>query len=125
MEPVLPEDLRRDGAVALLWHDTLEDTSMPLPPWSPEKVASLVREMTFESFQEEVEHLWSRSAEARLLKLYDKVSNLLDGSWMKAQKWNQYVEYILRLTSEVEMRRGTLNIVCIARAIGVRKDELA
>jgi (p)ppGpp synthase/HD superfamily hydrolase len=35
MEPVLPEDLRRDGAVALLWHDTLEDTSMPLPPWSP------------------------------------------------------------------------------------------
>ena len=48
-------------------------------------MASLVREMTFESFQEEVEHLWSRSAEARLLKLYDKVSNLLDGSWMKAQ----------------------------------------
>lgn len=88
-------------------------------------MASLVREMTFESFQEEVEHLWSRFAEARLLKLYDKVSNLLDGSWMKAQKWNQYVEYTLRLTSEVEMRRGTLNIVCIARAIGVRKDELA
>lgn len=43
----------------------------------------------------------------------------------EGSKWNQYVEYTLRLTSEVEMRRGTLNIVCIARAIGVRKDELA
>jgi len=35
----------------------------------------------------------------------------------EGSKWNQYVEYTLRLTSEVEMRRGTLNIVCIARAI--------
>lgn len=40
----------------------------------------IVKEMTFSSFAEEVELLWEQSDTAKLLKLYDKVSNLLDGT---------------------------------------------
>jgi hypothetical protein len=57
----------------------------------------------------------------RALKLYDKVSNLLDGKWMKAEKWNIYVEHTLRLASEVEQLFGELNIVKIATAIASQK----
>ena len=58
---------------------------------------------------------------SKLLKLYDKVSNLLDGNWMKTEKWNIYVEHTLRLAGDVEHVYGTLNIVKIARAIAERK----
>ncbi len=56
------------------------------------------------------------------LKLYDKVSNLLDGAWMKAEKRQLYIAYLELLCDEVEpelARRGyiPLNIITIARAI--------
>lgn len=55
----------------------------------------------------------------RLLKLFDKVSNLLDATWMKRDKWKAYVCHTLRLTDDVERAYGDLNIVRIARAIAV------
>ncbi|MDR3415177.1 MAG: hypothetical protein P4L83_03235 [Nevskia sp.] len=124
-EPALPEELRRNGAIALLWHDTLEDTRLPLPSWSSEKVSSLVAEMTFESFQQEIDHLWERSEEAKLLKLYDKVSNLLDGSWMKTPKWNAYIVHTLKLAEHVQSRWGILNIVRIAHTLCIPRQETA
>ena len=116
-EPSLPLALRKNGSVALLWHDTLEDTKLSLPIDTSDEIAQLVKYMTFASFDEERADLWNHSSEVRLLKLYDKVSNLLDGGWMKVQKWNVYVEHTLRLANDVEQKYGRLNIVKIARAI--------
>lgn len=120
-ESALPQELRQRGSIALLWHDTLEDTSLPLPPSTTEDVASLVKEMSFSSFLEETIELWSKSDEVKLLKLYDKVSNLLDGHWLKNEKWNHYVAHTLRLCAEVEKTYGILNIIKIARAIAILK----
>jgi len=43
--------------------------------------------MTFEGGSEqEIVEIWDKPTEIRLYKLYDKVSNLLDGAWMKDEK---------------------------------------
>ena len=119
-ETALPDDVRRTGYQALLWHDLLEDTGLPLPAETSPAVRQLVEEMTFAGFSEEKEKLWERSDLARLLKLYDKVSNLLDGSWMSGgKKWQDYVAHTLRLVDFVSARYGALNIVKIARVIAV------
>ncbi len=120
-EPNLPFELRKIGFVALLWHDTLEDTTLPLPSSTSDEVAQLVHHMTFDSFEEERIKLWECLPEVRLLKLYDKVSNLLDGNWMKAAKWNIYVDHTLQLATDVEQNFGVLNIVKIAKALAERK----
>lgn len=116
-ETELPEALRITGAQALLLHDVLEDTTAGLPQGCPAEVEKLVREMTFASSDEEMVEIWSRSKETILLKLYDKVSNLLDGAWMPKEKRARYSAYTMRLADEVEKTYGTLNIVRIARAI--------
>lgn len=120
-ESALPLDLRQKGSIALLWHDTLEDTSLPLPSEASAEIAWLVKEMSFSSFNEETTELWQKTNEVKLFKLYDKVSNLLDGHWLKNEKWNHYVSHTLRLCAEVEQIYGTLNIVKIAKAIAVPK----
>ena len=120
-EPTLPLAIRKNGFAALLLHDTLEDTKLPLPEGISDEIAQLVQQMTFISFDEERAELWNRSNETRLLKLYDKVSNLLDGSWMKTEKWNIYVQHTLRLANDVELNFGMLNIVKIAQAVAVAK----
>ena len=120
-EAALPLELRKVGYIVLLWHDILEDTGLGLPNNAPPEITRLVEEMSFGSFSEERELLWTRSYEIKLFKLYDKVSNLLDGAWMKAEKWNQYVEHTIRLANEVESTYGNLNIVKIARAIALMK----
>ena len=117
-ETTLPEDVRDDGALALLLHDVLEDTQAPLPSRLPPRVEALVEEKTFASFEEEHELIWGRSELCRLLTTYDKVSNLLDANW-RTNKRDLYVAYTLRLADEAEKRWGTLNIVRIARAIAV------
>ncbi len=122
-ETTLPVELREIGYQALLWHDLLEDTDLKkLPLDTPGGVRELVTEMTFKNFAEEMQKVWERSETTRLLRLYDKVSNLLDGTWMSDEKWNEYVTYTLKLTEQVEAMcgkngYGKLNIVKIARAI--------
>lgn len=116
-ETALSEETRNIGCLALLCHDVLEDTTANLPENFPEKARQLVQEMTFESSDVEMIEIWSRSKEAKLLKLYDKVSNLLDGAWMSEEKRTKYGAYLLRLTEEVEKEYGNLNIIRIARAI--------
>ena len=115
--------LRVRGYQALLWHDVLEDTDLQLPEETAADVAELVDEMTYASFREERERIWEKSEEARLLKAYDKVSNLLDGGWMKNEKWNTHVEYTERLLSFVAKRYGDLNIVRIGHAVCRPKSD--
>lgn len=118
---------RDDYFFALLFHDLIEDTTVALPDWlSPESV-SLIGQMTFSgevgSTEIEIREIWSRPPVVRLLKLYDKVSNLLDGSWMSDEKWNeQYVTYVLRLADDVENAYGDLNIVRMSRAVAIKRS---
>jgi len=116
-ETTLPEELRVTGAQTLLLHDILEDTTGGLPDGTLSEVAKLVAGMSFASFTEETELIWEQSQEIRLLKLYDKVSNLLDGSWMSPEKRQYYAEYLSQLCDDVESNYGCLNIIQIARAI--------
>jgi hypothetical protein len=115
-ETRLPAAIRERGYLALLWHDVLEDTRLGLPTTTSE-VRSLVEAMTFASFAEEKARVWEASDEVKLLKLYDKVSNLLDASWMSAGKRADYVEHTQRLAALVRSRFGELNITRIADAI--------
>ncbi len=116
-ETQLPFEIRHIGYQALLWHDILEDTQVTLPENTEAEVRKLVEEMTFESLSAEREQIWERSDTAKLLKLYDKVSNLLDASWMSPVKRGQYVAYTLELTAFVENKYGELNIVKLAQAM--------
>ena len=116
-ETELKEEIRLPGYQALLWHDTLEDTNLPLPEVTSPEVVRLVEEMTFKNFDDEKEKIWQRSDMTKLLKLYDKISNLLDGTWMRDEKWNAYVKHTLKLSDFVAEKYGELDIVKIARAI--------
>lgn len=117
---------RPQCALALIYHDFVEDTKVALPAWLPRGVLKLIDLMTFSgevgSTEIEKQQIWNLPPIIRLLKLYDKVSNLLDGAWMPDEKWNeQYVPYVLELASDVEKNYGGLNIVKIARAIAIRR----
>ena len=64
-----------------------------------------------------MQKIWTKPKEVKLYKLYDKVSNLMDGTWMSPEKMAQYKDYTSRLCSEAEMNYGDLNITRIARGI--------
>lgn len=123
-ETQLPEQLRLDGYLALMWHDVPEDTYANLPDNFNDEVRDLVHGMAFASLAVEREKVWERPETVRLLKLYDKTSNLLDASHLSTQRWNTLVEFTLRLAGDVEANFGELNIVKIARAIAVVKIEM-
>ena len=117
-ESSLPEDLRSVGCQVLLLHDIVEDTTAELPESVSPEVEALVREMTFPGgTREEVQEVWLRSDRCKLFKLYDKVSNCLDGAAFSDERWNQYSAYTLRLADFVESKWGPLHIVRIARLI--------
>ena len=120
-ETSLSVDIRFKGYQALLWHDTLEDTNLPLPENTDAEVIHLVQEMTFESFRDEQEKIWACRDVVKLLKLYDKVSIILDAVWMKDEKWNNLVDYTLKLRQFVQETYGELNIVKIAEAVCIHR----
>ncbi len=123
-ETRLPEKIRYDGYLALLWHDILEDTNLPLPENTKIDVQKLVHEMTFDSFRDEQEKIASCSDTIKLLKLYDKVSILLDAVWMSDEKWNHLVEYTSGLCDFALQKHGELNIVKVAKAVCKPRKEL-
>lgn len=123
-ETTLQESIRLNGYLALMWHDVLEDTSIPLPTFADDTVKELVNDMTFSSFEEETMRLWEKSPIVRLLKLYDKTSNLLDASHLSKEKWSRYTDFTKRLIEDVHHNYGDLNIVKIAQSIAVsRRNE--
>ncbi len=116
-EKNLDDKTKEEGIQTLLYHDVLEDTTQKLPDGLSERVKELIRYMTFESFDEEIIKVWEKPIEIKLYKVYDKVSNLMDGYWMNDAKRKQYEEYTQKLVDEVEKHYGELNITKIARAI--------
>ncbi len=117
----LPDDIRLPGYLALLFHDVIEDTKLDLPETTSPFVVKLVQDMTFDSFTNEIEGIWSRSETVRLLKLYDKTSNLLDATWVNDHKWNTYAKFTKQLALDVESNFGNLNIVKIADALVLQR----
>lgn len=114
-ETALPEELRWQGALTLCYHDVPEDTVAPLPKGLSKRVRGFIEAMTFQSFDEEAELLWERPPEVRLFKLYDKVSNWLDGQWMYPERRAVHRVHMAKLAEDVERNFGPLNIVRIAR----------
>jgi len=115
-ETTLPEVVRQNGAKALLLHDILEDTRAGLPEDTSPEVRALVEDMTFEGLADEQKNVWDKSPVILLLKLYDKVSNLFDATWMTDGK-PLYIEYTRKLCGIARNNFGELNIVRIAEAI--------
>jgi len=113
-EPMLPIILRHKGALALLYHDAKE---VGRGNFVPNSVRDLVSDMTFDSFDDEMLLLMSKSDQIILLKLYDKVHNLLDGHWMTKKRKDEYKLHTLRLIERVKEAYGDLQICKIARVV--------
>lgn len=137
-ESSLPPQTRTDGFAALAFHDLLEDTKAGLPEGTPQRVIELVQWMSFPGgSQEEFEKLPTMDPVVQLLKLYDKLSNLLDGvgpkGWM-ASRGEAYVANYVRHTAALAERvhdfmnvlapdapAGTvLNVVLFVRALAAQ-----
>lgn len=116
-EPLLSEEIRIEGSQALLYHDVLEDTTEELPPWLSQRVRALVQDLTFSSSEDEWENLWKKDKKVRLLKLYDKASNLMDGVWMKPERRQEHQAHLRKLCEDVEENYGELNITRLARTL--------
>lgn len=116
-ETALDETTRLNGYLALMWHDVLEDTTVSLPEPTDDTIKQLVIDMTFDCFEEETRLLWKRTPLIRLLKLYDKTSNLLDAAHFNEAKWNRYTDFTNKLREDVHRNYGDLNIVKIAQSI--------
>lgn len=116
-ETELPELLRENGAQALLFHDLIEDTTVGLPENCPEAVKKLVEELTEPDYELAWEKIKTSSNEAKLLRLYDMTSNMLDASWLAPEKRNSRIEKVQNLANLIKENYGNLNIVAIANAI--------
>lgn len=117
-ETDLPEDVRHDLALALAFHDLLEDTHDSLPDWLPERPARWVREMTFKGgTREEQLVIWDREPVIRLGKFVDKSDTLKDANWMTPHGLKFWCQYVLELADDAEANYGTLNVVVMARAL--------
>lgn len=117
LETDLPADIRNNGALALLFHDVLEDTSEKLPKDLSEEVKYLVDEMTYEGgFDEEKNIVLEKPPIVQLLKLYDKTATLYDGA-LKMQRHKPWAEFTQKLANNVEKEYGELNIVLLAREL--------
>lgn len=116
-ETSLPKQIRDEGAIILLYHDILEDTKLNLPDNLTPNVVDGIIQMTFTGMTQEMVEVWNREPKIRLYKLYDKISNLLDFSWMTPEIIEIYTSYTKRLLEDVEQNYGQLNITRIARAI--------
>lgn len=121
-EHTLPEELRVEGALALLWHDVPEDTQATLPSEAPERTLFFVDAMTnhvpFATLEDETAAIFGKPIEVQLLKLYDVVGNLLDGVYPSTdEKRAAKRDRAWRLVHALLPVYGNLNIICIARAL--------
>lgn len=120
-ETQVSEQLRFEGAIALLYHDILEDTLDNLKADLSPTINDWIEQMTFKGgFNQEQQELFSRSKEVRLLKLYDKTSNIMDGVWMPPKLKEDYFALTAKLIKDVRQNFGELNIVGIAEAVLIK-----
>ena len=117
-EPNLDEKIRKYGALALLFHDILEDTFDELPEDLPEQSKQWIKELTYESSKQAREKVWEKEPVIRLFKLYDATNNFLDGfAWRNKENLIKDKKYLKKLIKDVEKNFGHLNIVKIAKGL--------
>lgn len=116
LDTKLPESIRIPGAEALLFHDVLEDTSAELPQDLSEEVRSMVEDMTFDNFEDEVRETLMKPAKLQLLKLYDKTATLYDGA-LRPHRYSEWINFTKKLIQNVEKEYGELNIVVLAKGL--------
>lgn len=109
-EAALPIEVRELGFLTLLYHDVVEDTTMPLPNSLSDEVKKAIQDMTFENTADEMERIWDFDPKIRLFKLYDKTNNLINLDGWDAKKIAKYSNYTAKLSSDVLDNFGTLNV---------------
>jgi (p)ppGpp synthase/HD superfamily hydrolase len=117
----VPYEQRELGFKALLLHDVLEDTSLQMPDWVEPEVKDIVKELTFESFEQAVKEYPKKSPFIKLLLLYDKLSNMYENHVQEYHRgeWKMAVLHGIR---EVEKEYGNIRIVQIGKAITENTD---
>ncbi len=123
-EPKLPDEVRLPGALALLFHDILEDTTIDLPEDLSDDVRSLVQELTvekeeqynFSGWEKEKLTILQKPPHIQLLKLFDKVSSVYDMA-VKKERYPEWIRIVEGLIENVEAEYGVLNITLLARAL--------
>lgn len=114
---------RQVGYQALLLHDVLEDTSLPLPDGTDPVVAELVQDMTYASWEEELVEVPKKSSLVKLMKLIDKAATMYDESIRKdAAKRRQWVEFTQYLLKETEKHYGDIRTVGLVKGILSQTD---
>ncbi len=115
MESAIPATIREPGATALLLHDVLEDTTVPLPEDVTPEERALVDDMTYHGgFDEEKTAVLSKSPFIKLLKLYDKTATMYDGC-LGPRRFVEWTAFTECLAADVEKEYGALNILPLAR----------
>lgn len=123
-EPNLPEKIRTQGAIVLLFHDVLEDTTVNLPKDLEPSTRKLIIAMTiskeekygFSSFEKERVVLPRASSQIQLLKLYDKVATLYDGALPK-ERYAAWCDLTEKLAFTVEKKYRKLRVVLLAKSL--------
>ena len=120
----IPYEQRELGFKALILHDVLEDTDLALPDWVEEEVKNVVKELTFENYEQAIREYENKTPFIKLLLLYDKLSSMYenhvglhDDSEKKILKRKLWKEYVVRGIGEVEKEYGNIRIVQVGKAI--------
>jgi len=117
-ETTLPEELRWNGALALLYHDVPEDTTAELPPTTLPRVRELVAGLTFTNTEEKHDEIWKRGKEIVLLEAYDAVANLMDIKGLSEEKQDKHIDFVAVLLDYITRDWGNkLNIIQIGNGL--------
>lgn len=113
----IPYEERVLGYQALLLHDILEDTSLPVPDYVNERVLGCVREMSHDTWEEE-QNVEKKSDFIKLLKLCDKVASMYDETVRnEPQRRSEWKALTQKLLVDVENHYGNIRLVTLAKAI--------
>lgn len=116
LDTKLSDEIRNDGAMALLFHDVLEDTTAGIPNDLPERVKMLIQDLTYDNFQEEATQTLKKPSLIQLLRLYDKTATLYDGD-LNPKRYSEWIDFMEHLIVTVEKEYGELNIVLLAKVL--------
>lgn len=111
----VPYEERRVGFQALLLHDVLEDTSLPLPDWVEPEVVALVGAMTHGTWEAE-QRVEEKSSLVQLLKLCDKTASMYDENVRPdLQRRREWKALLTKLVQLVEPRYPGSRVVAVAK----------
>ena len=113
----IPFEQRRIGYQALLLHDVLEDTSLPLPDFVGPEVKDAVEQMSHGTWEDE-QVLEGKSDFVKLLKLCDKMSSIFDETVRPdPQRRSEWKALTTRLYEDVKEAYGETRIVTLCKAM--------